>query len=133
MVSVPRTLQLPYEGGTPLEIRRHVESVLADVRISRERKDLLRQCLQEMWGSFAEYSQFTGRRPELSLSLEVDPARFRAVFTEPPTEAANPHLDQVVREQPYRMGLTTARRIMNEISYTFRKGDRSEVELVHTL
>ena len=133
MKSICKTITVPCREHSIGEVGDLVRESLAEVDLSLERKDLIRQSIEETLGSLVRYSNYKGYRHNISVTADVDEGRFRVVFADSLKEFVCGGDSELVGDTPYRMGMTTARRIMNEISYTYKKGARNELELVHSL
>ncbi len=136
MESIRKGITLPSREGSLAEVRELLWGALKNVRLPEERKEIICRSVEETVESLARYSDFKGYRHDISLSVDVDEKRFRAIISDSRTDFSSRGVlsdAQVAEEKPFRMGMTLARQVMDEISYTYKKGDRSELELVHSL
>lgn len=125
-----RTITVPCRGASLREVDHLVSQSLAGVRLPIERKDLIRRSIEETFDSMIRYSDHKGWDHDVAVTAEVDESRFRFVLAESRRDFAGLH---PADDQPYRVGTTLARQVMSEISYTYKKGAQSELELVHAL
>lgn len=113
-----------------------LRDTLADVGLPVERKELICRSVEETLRSLARYSDYKGLEHDLAVSIEVGGGRFKVVLADSLTDFAWTGLmaeDLAASEKPWRMGVETAQAVMDEISYTYKKGARSELELVHSI
>ncbi|MBI2899328.1 MAG: hypothetical protein HYY17_04040 [Planctomycetes bacterium] len=133
MKRVRSTITVPCRAPALHEVGDLVRKSLHAVGLPAERKELIRECVEETLGSMIRFSDHKGYAHDISVTTDVDGERFRVVFAEGKNDFEVGAGSDLAGDATYRMGTALARRVMTEISYTYKKGARNELELVHRL
>lgn len=131
-----KSVRIPCEEASWGRVEPMLRETLAGVGLPPERKELICKSVEETLRSLARYSDYKGLEHELAVSVEVGAGRYKVVLADSLTDfawAGVMNEDLVASEKPWRMGVETAQSVMDEISYTYKKGARSEVELIHSI
>jgi len=124
------TITVPCHAPAMRELGVLMDESLAGVRLSLERKDLIRRSIEETLGSMIRYSDHKGWRHPISVTSDVDESRIRMIIAEGARDFGQ---DVPEEDLSFRVSTTLARQVMSEISYTYKKGAQSELELVHPI
>jgi len=134
---IQKTISKPCHPKFLNEVRGLLGESLAEIPISRRDKDLLILAVDEAVSSIVQYARFKGFQSQVTLTVDIDDVRFKATLTDSlnvfemrgglnETQMA----ENLAREKSYSMGIFLIRQIMDEISYTYRKGFQNELELI---
>ena len=137
---IQKTISKPCHPKFLNEVRGLLGETLAEVPISRRDKDLLILAVDEAVSSIVQYARFKGYQSQVTLTVDIDDVRFKATLIDSmnvfemrgglnETQMA----ENLAREKTYTMGVFLIRQIMDEISYTYRKGFQNELELIKFL
>ena len=137
---VQKTISKPCHPRFLNEVRTLLAETLEEVPLSRREKDLLILAVDEAVSSIVRYARFKGFESQVTLSVDIDDVRFKAVLVDSmnvfelggglnDTQLA----ERIAREKTYTMGVFLMRQIMDEISYVYRKGFQNELELIKFL
>ena len=96
--------------------------------------------MDEAASALVQYSRFKGLEHDVSLAVDVNDVRFKAVLT----DSVNVfELDagvgdanfaaMVAEERRYTMGFFLIRQIMDEINYVYRRGFQNDIEMIKFL
>ncbi len=137
---VQRTISFPCATKHLHDVRKLVEETLADSRISEDKRKLIVLAVDETVSSITRYARFKGYDHQISIAVDVDEVRFKAVVIDEINVfdllegLSNKELAQhAATERSYTLGLFLVRKIMDEITYTYKKGFENTLELVHFL
>ena len=137
---IQKTISKPCHPKILNEVRGLLGETLAEVPISRRDKDLIILAVDEAVSSIVQYARFKGFQSQVTLTVDIDDVRFKATVVDSmnvfelrggmnETQMA----ENLAREKTYTMGIFLIRQIMDEISYTYRKGFQNELELIKFL
>ena len=134
---IQKTISKPCHLKFLNEVRGLLGETLAEVPISRRDKDLIILAVDEAVSSVVQYARFKGFQSQVTLTVDIDDVRFKATLIDSlnvfelgrgmnETQMA----ENLAREKTYTMGIFLIRQIMDEITYTYRKGFQNELELI---
>ena len=137
---IQKTISKPCHPKFLNEVRGLLGESLAEVPVSRRDKDLIILAVDEAVSSIVQYARFKGFQSQVTLTVDIDDVRFKATIIDSlnvfelrggmnETQMA----ENLAREKTYTMGIFLIRQIMDEISYTYRKGFQNELELIKFL
>ena len=122
------------------EVRTLLDGTLAEANLSRRDKDLLILAVDEAASAVVQYSRFKGFEHDVSLSIDINDVRFKAVLIDSVNvfELASGMSDkkfaeQMASERRFTMGFFLIRQIMDEINYVYRKGFQNDIEMIKFL
>ena len=137
---VQKTLTMPCHTRFLSEVRTVLSNTLEEVPIDKREKDLLILAVDEAVSSLVTYAKHKGYSHEVTLSIEVDDVRFKArlvdslnVFELNDGLNAKQLATELAKDRPYELGIFLIRRIMDEITYVYRKGFQNELEMIRFL
>lgn len=138
---IQKTITMPCHPKFLNEVRTLMNETLAGLSISRRDKDLLVLAVDEAVTSVVQYARHKGFQNEVTLSVDVDDVRFKAVLMDSlnvfdlnGAAASDAALaERVATEKPFTMSISLIRQIMDEISYVYRKGFENELTLIKFL
>ena len=137
---IQKTISMPCHPKFLNEVRTMLTETLADVDLPKRDKELVVLAVDEAVSSIIRYARFKGYQHEISLTIDIDDVRFKAVVVDSlnafdlnggmtETQLA----ERLAKEKAYTMGITLIRQIMDEISYVYRKGFQNELEMIKFL
>jgi anti-sigma regulatory factor (Ser/Thr protein kinase) len=138
---IQKTISKPCQPKFLNEVRGLLGETLAEVPLmSRRDKDLIILAVDEAVSSIVQYARYKGFQSQVTLSVDIDDVRFKATIV----DSLNVFelrgglneiqmAENLAREKSYTMGIFLIRRIMDEISYVYRKGFQNELELIKFL
>ncbi len=137
---VQKTISMPCHPRFLNEVRTLLNDTLAQVNLPRRDKELIVLAVDEAVSSVVRYAKYKGFHNELTLTVDIDDVRFKATLVDSlnvfdmASGLSDAQLaERVSREKTYTMGIFLIRRIMDEISYVYRKGFQNELELIKFL
>ena len=137
---IQRTISFPCATEHLHDVRKLVEETLTDSRISEDKRKLIVLAVDETVSSITRYARFKGYDHQISIAVDVDEVRFKAVVIDEINVfdllegLSNEELAKhAAAERSYTLGLALVRKIMDEITYTYKKGFENTLELVHFL
>ncbi len=137
---VQKTISMPCHPRFLNEARTAMTEGLVGVPIPRREKELLVLAVDEVAGAIVHYAREKGTPHEVSLSIDIDEVRLKVTFIDSlnvfdlSPALGEPQLaERVAQERAHGLCLFLVRRIMDEITYTYRKGFQNEMELIKFL
>jgi anti-sigma regulatory factor (Ser/Thr protein kinase) len=131
---------MPCDSRFLSEVRSLLKETLSQAQIGNKEKDLLILAVDEAASSVVRYAKYKGFKSELTLTVDIDDVRFKAVLVDSINVFDLAHgltdaqmAERLAKEKPYAMGIFLIRRIMDEISYVYRKGFQNELEMIKFL
>lgn len=140
MKAIQKTVTMPCHPKFLNEVRTVLNETLADAGLSKREKDLLILAVDEAVTSVVQYAKYKGYENEVSLSIDIDDVRFKAVLIDSLNVfdlnggMSDAQLaERLAKEKSYTMGIFLIRQIMDEITYLYKKGFQNELELIKFL
>ena len=137
---VQKTISKPCHPRFLNEVRTLLAETLEEVPLSKREKDLLVLAVDEAVSSVVRYARFKGFENQVTLSIDIDDVRFKAVLQDSLNVFElggglneRQMAERIAREKTYTMGIFLMRQIMDEITYVYRKGFQNELELIKFL
>lgn len=120
------------------DLRARVEELLSSTAVPQHDRELIIHAVDEAVTSVVQYACHKGYDQEITLTLDVDDVRFKAVLNDSLNvfEFAEGGLgltDLLARERSFQLGIFLIRRIMDEITYTYRRGFENQLEMIYFL
>ena len=120
------------------EVRTLIAEALAETEAGAPVKESLSAAVEDVVTSIVDYSRFKGFISNISLTLDINDVRFKAVVADSMNafdmKDVDLELHSVVdREREHSLGILGLRQVMDEISYTYRKGFENQLELIKFL
>ena len=118
------------------EVRELLDETLSETNLPEREKNLLILAVDEAVSSLVQYGKFKGFNNDLSLSIDINDVRFRAIITDSANVfelGSSISESQVAKERQYTMGIFLIRKIMDEIHYVYRKGFQNDLEMIKFL
>lgn len=137
---IQKTISKPCHPRFLNEVRALLNETLSEVNLSRRSRDLIILAVDEAVSSIVQYARDKGLQNEITLTVDIDDVRFKATLVDSinvfelgsglnDTQLA----ERVARERNYTMGIFLIRRIMDEISYVYRRGFQNDLEMIKFL
>ena len=117
-------------------MRELLDETLSETNLPEREKNLLILAVDEAVSSLVQYGKFKGFDNDLSLSIDINDVRFRAIITDSANVfelGSSISESQVAKERQYTMGIFLIRKIMDEIHYVYRKGFQNDLEMIKFL
>jgi anti-sigma regulatory factor (Ser/Thr protein kinase) len=137
---VQKTISKPCHPRFLNEVRTLLAETLEEVPLTKREKDLVVLAVDEAVSSVVRYAAFKGYENQVTLSIDIDDVRFKAVLVDSLNVfelggGLNDRqlAERVAREKSFTMGVFLMRQIMDEITYVYRKGFQNELELIKFL
>lgn len=140
--TIQKTISMPCHPRFLNEVRSLLTEALAEADVPRHDRDLIVLAVDEAVTSIVKYAKYKGFENEISLTIDINDVRFKATlvdslnvyefsFNGGATDAEIAH--RLEKERSFTMGIFLIRQIMDEITYTYRKGFQNELELIKFL
>ena len=135
--TIQKTITMPCEAKFLSEARDLLNEVLAEIDAPRHDKELIVLAVDEALSSIVTYARYKGTRHDVSVSLDIDDVRFKAVIVDSQNVfdlnggMADPV--RLAKERTFTMGIFLMRQVMDEVLYTYRKGFENQLELIKFL
>lgn len=134
---VQKTITMPCHTRFLSEVRLVLRQTLEDVAMDLRDKELIILAVDEAVSSLVQYAQHKGYSHDVTLSFDVDDVRFKARLIDSLNIfEVNEGLDEqqlagrLAKDRPFTLGIFLIRRIMDEITYVYRKGFQNELEMI---
>lgn len=134
--AIQKTISKPCHPRFLSEVRTLLDEILQDVKLSRHDKDLIILAVDEAASSMVQYARFKGLESQITLTVDIDDVRFKASLHDSLNVfefGGGTSAEGLAREKSYTMGIFLIRRIMDEISYVYKKGFQNDLELIKFL
>lgn len=90
--------------------------------------------VDEALSSMMFYNREKGFDHDLSLSIDLNDVRFKATLTDPRTDfGGNPTYRQLHGDRKYKISFYVICKVMDEVSYSFKRGFENRLDLVKFL
>jgi len=140
--TIQKTISMPAHPRFLNEVRTLLNDALGEANVPKHDRDLIVLAVDEAVSSVVKYAKFKGYENEISLTIDINDVRFKATlvdslnvydfsFNHGQTEAQV--AERLEKERSYTMGIFLIRQIMDEITYTYKKGFQNELELIKFL
>jgi anti-sigma regulatory factor (Ser/Thr protein kinase) len=140
--TIQKSISMPCHPRFLSEVRTLVTESLSEAAIPKHDADLIVLAVDEAVSSIVSYARFKGFENEISLSIDISDVRFKAnlvdslnvydfSFNGGQTEAQV--AERLNKERSFTIGVFLIRQIMDEITYTYKKGFQNELELIKFL
>lgn len=119
-----------------VDIRAAVSAMWAERGLPERTGRLITLALDEALASIIDHARGTNRQGDIRLTLDLDETRFKAVIEDTTNHCDSSGMMEnelrahLENERKHQMGIFLMREIMDEVSYTFRKGFQNELTLV---
>ena len=138
--TIQKAVRMPCHPKFLQEVRRVLEEALSEAEISRRQRDLIILAVDEAVSSVVTYARFKGYDHDISLEIDINDVRFKAVLNDTLNVfdlnggMSDEQLAAAIKQEKiYTMSVFLMRAIMDEITYTYKKGFENQLELVHFL
>jgi len=127
---------IPSETKRLHELRKSVKELCTECGLPDREGNLAVLAVDEAVTSIVSHARGTDRTGEGRVSVDIDETRFKAIIEDTTNHVDHSHLTDAEmratldRERHYQLGLFLIREIMDEVTYTFRRGFQNELELV---
>lgn len=127
---------IPSETRHLNELRKSVKELWQACNLPVRDGNLVVLAVDEAVSSIVSHARGTDRRGEVRVAVDIDETRFKATIEDTTNHVDHSHLTDAEmratldRERTYQLGLFLIREIMDEVTYTFRRGFQNELELV---
>ncbi len=135
--TVQKTISIPCHPKFLSEVRSLLDETLSGTDIPKVDKDRIILAVDEAAASIIHHARYKGYENEITLTVDVDDVRFKATIVDSLNvfdfghDAQMP--DRLEKERAFAMGIFLIRNLMDEISYTYRKGFENHFELIKFL
>lgn len=137
---VQKTISIPCNTKFLDEVRVLLRESLVNLTLPDREKELLILAVDEAVSSIVQYTQDKGITNEVSVTVDINDVRFKAtiidscnVFDIDNTLTEKQITDKINYEKKYKLGIFLMRMIMDEITYTYKKGFENELVLIKFL
>lgn len=137
--AMQRTLEVATKTAILGEVRKQVDAILRDAAVDDRQRKLIVVAIDEALSPIVKYSEDKGYNQRVTLTLDVDDVRFKAAIDDPLNvfDINNCSDDELAKrvaiERTYRIGFFLIRQVVDEVSYTYRKGFENRLELIKFL
>ena len=135
--TIHRTISMPCQTGFLQEVRSLIKRSLADAGVSGKKADWIILAVDEAVSSIVRYANYKGYDHDVSLDVDVDDVRFKAVVHDSLNVfdlngglTGDALTERVARERSFTLGIFLIRQIMDEISYSYKKGFENTLEMI---
>src|SRR5213594_1640256 len=122
---------MPCEAKFLSEARELLNSVLAGAEVPKPEKEKIVLAVDEALSSIVTYARYKGTRHDISVSIDVDDVRFKAVIDDSQNvfDLNGGIVDpaRLAKERTFTMGIFLMRQVMDEVLYTYRKGFENQL------
>ena len=134
--AIQKTISKPCHPRFLSEVRALLDEMLTEVALPRREKDLIILAVDEAASSMVQYARYKGLESQITLTVDFDDVRFKACLHDSLNVfefGGGINAEGLAREKSYTMGIFLMRRIMDEISYVYKKGFQNDLELIKCL
>jgi anti-sigma regulatory factor (Ser/Thr protein kinase) len=135
---VQKTLTIPTDSKYLEELRRFVGATLEATTLDERTRSHLTLALDEAVSSILDYALDAGYDSEITVSIDVDDVRFRAVVADSRTDFDGSNRRAKVtrsgtlysKERRHKLRIFLLQRLLDEIHYLFQRGFENKLELL---
>ena len=134
---IQKTISMPCHPKFLKEVRALLKETLSECDLTERKRDLLILAVDEAVSSVIQYAKYKGYDHEIALSIDINDVRFKAtlndslnVFDLNGGLSDKQLAERVKRERSYSLGIFLMRQIMDEITYSYKKGFENTLELI---
>ncbi len=140
--TIQKTISMPCHPRFLNEVRTLLNEALTEANVGRHEKDLIVLAIDEAVSSIVKYAKFKGFENEISLTIDINDVRFKATLVDSLNvydfnfnggQSESQIAARIEQERSYTLGIFLMRQIMDEITYTYKKGFQNELELIKFL
>jgi anti-sigma regulatory factor (Ser/Thr protein kinase) len=140
--TIQKTVSMPCQSRYLGDVRTMVTTALDEAGVARRERDLIVLAVDEAITSIVKYARFKGHQSEIALTIDISDVRFKATlidslnvydFNTGAALSEEQLAERIEKERAYSPGIFLIRQIMDEITYTYRKGFQNELELIKFL
>lgn len=137
-----KNIRISCEPQNLKRVRKDIEDLCRNCGMADRLASLLVLSVDEAVSSILWHASDTNRTGEIRISADVNETRFQAVIEDysngfEPRETSKmseKEVDEFLeREKKHRMGIFVIRRIMDEVTYSYKRGYQNELILVKFL
>ena len=116
------------------KVRDEVAQFLKQAKLSKGLGSRLVLAVDEALSAIMSYNDAKGYSHEMQLSVDLNDVRFKATLTDPMTDfGLDRTYDQIHRDRKYKISFYLMTRIMDEVSYNFKRGFENHLVLLKFL
>tara|TARA_B100001964_G_C14143578_1_gene558624 strand:- start:534 stop:962 length:429 start_codon:yes stop_codon:yes gene_type:complete len=136
IVTDPNVQTLSYHTESLEKVRTALNGITEGKGFVEENRNLIIEGILQTVDSLIQYGQYRGFTSTFTLKLEMKPNLFRAVLCDNGNDV---DLEEEItdtrlrREKNYSINTGLLRQVMDQISYNYKRGSQSELELVNYL
>ncbi len=134
---IQKTISMPAHPKFFNEVRGLLKETLTETPFSDRDRSLIVLAIDEAIGSIVGYSKETGICSEIYLTIDVDDVRLKVTISDTFTSfdlngGLTDHelADRIDDARKHKLGIFLMRSILDEISYTYKKGFENELTLI---
>jgi serine/threonine-protein kinase RsbW len=137
--TIRRELDVPIDRRSLAPLREFVRGVLAEAQVGDSEARLVVVGIDEVCSAIILHAEPLKAGGNLQLLIDVDPTRLKVRVADTANDYDTGDISREELMQDYtrgkqtEIGLFLVRRIMDEFTYTFRKGFQSEIEMIKFL
>lgn len=129
-----KTLSVTAETCRLAEIREQVDGLLRDAGVPDRPRKLLVLAVDEALSTIVAYNIEKGYNEEVSLSVDVDSVRFKVTINDSKVLFGNGlSAEDIARERKHQLSLFMLCKILDEISYSYKRGFENQLILIKFL
>lgn len=136
---IQKNISIPCHPKYLSDMRAKIQEILAEVPMSDHEKGLIVLAIDEAASSIVQYAKDKGLNNEISLTLDVDDVRLKATVNDSLNvfdfNGGNDVqiVDKINNERQYKLSIHLIRMVMDEMTYTYKKGFENQLELIKFL
>lgn len=137
--AVRREIVIPCDPQFLVGLRAELGQILSARGLSRRDEMLLTLAVDEAVTTILQHARETHRRGDIRVTIDIDDCRFHALVEDKTnhlnTDAMNDEemAAHLTREREHRLGIFVMRAIMDEVTYSYKRGFQNELQLVRFL
>ncbi|MBI3269526.1 MAG: ATP-binding protein [Planctomycetes bacterium] len=138
-IAVRREITIPCDSQYLADLRAELMRTLGERGLGARDIRLLTLAVDEAVTSILHHARETHRRGDIRVVVDLDDCRFQALVMDQTNHTSTEHLSEeeldahLTREREHRLGIFIMRAIMDEVTYSYKRGFQNELLLVRFL
>lgn len=136
---IQKSISIPCHPKYLSDMRVKIQEILAEVNIADHEKGLIVLAIDEAASSIVQYAKDKAQNNEITLTLDVDDVRLKATVNDSLNvfdfNGGNDVqiVDRINSERQYKLSIHLIRMVMDEMTYTYKKGFENQLEMIKFL
>jgi anti-sigma regulatory factor (Ser/Thr protein kinase) len=128
------TINIQRNGAELARVREEIGSLLKQAQLSSKLVSMLVLAVDEALSAIIHYNRDKGFGHTVTTTVDVNEVRFKACVVDPVTDFGGPPTyEQLHGDRKYKISFYLMTKVMDEVSYSYKRGFENRLELVKFL